>query len=181
MNKLFKIAGFLSVIALMFSFVNPDKKLNKLVSKVWKDKELTLSRVALPDSLKISVSQFNEVWSEDELLGYACYATAFGCKIGGCAAPSTPNDDSFETFDYIVVYDSNLSILKIDIADYGGQYGYEICRSKWLSQFEGRTNGFKLNENIDGISGATVSASYLIDDLNSVGIRLKTFVLDSAI
>ena len=158
---------------MLFAFANPDKKINKLVAKIWKDQPVTLEQVDLPDSLKADILQFNEVMSGGKLVGYACYTTAFGCRIGGCAAPGNANVQSYETFDYIVVYDKNMSILKVDIANYSGQYGYEICRSKWLSQFKGQTTGFKLNENIDGISGATVSATYLIDDLNAVGKILK--------
>ena len=101
------------------------------------------------------------------------YTTAFGCKVGGCAAPSNPNVESYETFDYIVIYDNSLSIIKVDIAEYGGQYGYEICRAKWLKQFVGSTSGFELGGNIDGITGATVSAKYLIDDLNDTGEKIK--------
>ncbi|MDX2359295.1 MAG: FMN-binding protein [Crocinitomicaceae bacterium] len=172
MKTTIKIAAIFSVIAILFAFANPDKKINKLVSKVWKNQETTLTYVDLPDSVRGDIAQLNEVWLDDKLVGYACYTTAFGCNLGGCAAPSTPTS-SYETFDYIVIYDANLSILKVDIADYGGQYGYEICRAGWLSQFKGQTSGFKLNDNIDGISGATVSASYLIDDLNGIGQTLK--------
>lgn len=161
------------MVTIFVAAANPDKKINKLAAKVWKDKEISLSYVKLPDSLDETISRFHEVKSDGELLGYACYTTAFGCRIGGCSAPTNPNAQSYETFDYIVIYDSDLSILKVDIANYGGQYGYEICRAKWLSQFNGKTSGFKLNQDIDGISGATVSASYLIDDLNEVGDILK--------
>ena len=154
-------------------FVTPEKKLDKLVSKVWKGQETALSPVDIPDSVMNEIGNLNEVYINNELVGFACYTTAFGCRVGGCAAPGNPNVQSYETFDYIVVYDLNFEILKVDVANYGGQYGYEICRSKWLQQFEGKTDGFVLNENIDGITGATVSAQYLIDDLNEVGKKIK--------
>jgi len=167
------ITGVLFGLAIVLAFANPDKKINKLVSKIWKDQEVTLTYVELPDSVMRDIAQLNKVWSNDELMGYACYTTAFGCQVGGCSAPTNAPGAAYETFDYIVIYDANMSILKVDIADYGGQYGYEICRAKWLSQFKGRNSGFALNDNIDGISGATVSASYLITDLNGIGETLK--------
>lgn len=173
MKKLIHIGSILSILALVFAFAGPGKKINKLVSKIWKDQPVTVHQVDLPDSLGATIIQFNEVKSKNELVGFACYTTAFGCRVGGCAAPGNANVESYETFDYIVIYDKNMSILKVDIANYSGQYGYEICRSKWLAQFNGQTTGFKLNENIDGISGATVSASFLIDALNDVGKTLK--------
>lgn len=74
-----------------------------------------------------------------------------------------------------------MNILKIDISDYGGEYGYEICRAKWLKQFNGKSSGFILEENIDGISGATVSATYLIDDVNILGKYLKKLKVENAI
>ena len=116
---------------IMMAFVSPQKKLDKLISKVWKDQDVEVVRVVIPDSLKTDIMVLSEVISEGETVGYACYATAFGCQIGGCAAPSNPNAQTYETFDYIVLYDTDLNILRVDIADYGGQYGYEICRKKW--------------------------------------------------
>lgn len=131
-----------------------------------------MEKIGLPDSFQLEVVELNKVYSNKELLGYACFTTAKGCRIGGCAAPDNPNSESYETFDYIVIYDTDFSILKVEVANYSGQYGYEICRAKWLSQFIGKTFGFKLEENIDGISGATISATYLIDDLNNIGKTL---------
>jgi hypothetical protein len=156
----------------LFSFVTPERKLEKLTSKVWADLPIELEQLQIADSLTSELGEFYKVTSNGELLGYACYTSAFGCRVGGCAAPSNPNVQSYETFDYIVIYDTDLNVKKVDIANYGGQYGYEICRKKWLQQFEGKNSGFKLEDNIDGISGATVSAQFLIDDLNSVGSTL---------
>lgn len=161
--------------ALLFSFAPPEKKLNKLISKIWQDQPVDIAAIQLPDSLKNVVNSLYKISLNGEILGYGCYTTAYGCRVGGCVAAGTP-DDSYETFDYMVVYDPQMTILQVDIAEYGGQYGYEICRSKWLAQFIGGTNGFRLNENIDGVTGATVSASYLIDDLNAVGTALRKFI-----
>ena len=157
---------------MVFSFANPEKKIQKLIHKIWKNTEFTLQHIDLNNQID-DLSQLNAIVSDNDLLGYACYTYSHGCRIGGCSAPSSSTDDSYEVFEYIVIYDTNLSILKIDIAEYGGEYGYEICRSKWLKQFEGETVGFMLNENIDGISGATVSATYLIDDLNKLGKKMR--------
>ena len=135
-----------------------------------------MQRVDLDNPIE-KVSRLNTLYSNGELIGYACYTSARGCRIGGCSAPTTQTDDSYESFDYIVIYDVDMTILKVDIANYGGEYGYEICRSKWLKQFKGKTKDFVLEENIDGISGATVSATHLIEDINKLGgnmLDLKT-------
>lgn len=174
-QKLTYTALLFTVYFVVSSFANPEKKVNKIVSKVWKGSEYTLEKMNIPDSLKSDLGLLHRVVIDENTAGYVCYTTAFGCKVGGCAAPSNPNVQSYETFDYIVVYDSLFSILKVDIAEYGGQYGYEICRAKWLQQFEGNRTGFELGKNIDGITGATVSAQYLIDDLNVVGEKIQLF------
>jgi len=176
MKKLFKISSILIGLVIVFAFVNPEKKVNKLVSKVWKNQEVSLSTLEVPDTLAAEITSLNTVYKDDEIVGYACYATAFGCRIGGCAAATKGNLQSYDTFDYIVIYDENLSILKVDIANYSGEYGYEICRPRWLTQFIGSTLGFELGENIDGISGATVSATFLIEDLNGLGKLIKEII-----
>lgn len=174
-NIILCVAG----ISLLYAFASPEKKLNKLVSKIWKEGTIEMNAYSLPDSIQKDVQQFNEVIVDGNLKGYACYTTAFGCRIGGCAAPTNPNVQSYETFDYMVIYDTNLSIIKVEVAEYSGQYGYEICRAKWLEQFIGSTLGFELNKNVDGISGATISAQYLIDDLNGLGKKLQSVLLQS--
>ncbi len=169
---------FFLLLTVLFAFATPERKLEKLTSKVWSEQEVSLQQLDVPDSLKVEINEWYQVTDDTgNLLGFACNSTAFGCKVGGCAAPSNPNVQSYETFDYNVIYDRDFKIKKVDIANYGGQYGYEICRAKWLEQFEGQTDGFELNTNIDGISGATVSAQFLIDDLNSLGALLKKFDL----
>lgn len=179
MRLSFKIFVLLVGLSVLYAFASPEKKLNKLVTKIWKNSTVELNAYALPDSIQKDVQQFHTIIVDGKHVGYACYTTAFGCRIGGCAAPTNPNVQSYETFDYMVVYDTNLSIIKVEVAEYSGQYGYEICRAKWLEQFIGSTLGFELNKNIDGISGATVSAQYLIDDLNILGQKLQAAIQHS--
>lgn len=159
-------------LLLLFSFSNPDKKINKLIRKVWKDTELTMTQVEFENTPE-NITQLNKIFGNEELLGYACYTYSTGCKIGGCSAPNPEKrDETYEVFEYIVIYDTSLTIKKVDIANYGGDYGYEICRPGWLKQFNGGKNNFELNKNIDGIAGATISATYLIYDINSLSDTL---------
>ena len=173
MKKSLKLLSILVLLSTIFAFASPEKKLNKLVAKVWNDQTVSLERIQLPDTLQSMIKQLNEVKIEGELVGFACYTSAFGCRVGGCAAPGNPNAQAYESFDYMVIYDSKMNILAVEIAEYTGQYGYEICRAKWLAQFNGGSSGFKLYDNVDGISGATISATYLIEALNTLGITLK--------
>jgi len=173
MKKVLKYGAVSFLLLLLFSFSNPEKKIHKLIKKVWKDVELSMKQVEL-EYIPVNITQLNKVFGNNELLGYACYTYSTGCKVGGCSAPSPEKrDETYEVFEYIIIYDTNLIIQKVDIANYGGDYGYEICRPGWLKQFKGKKNGFELNKNIDGIAGATISATYLIYDINSLSDTLE--------
>lgn len=168
---------FTVVLFVTVSLNTYDKKITKIVSKIWKNEAVILNAINLPDSLSNEFSSLQAIKIKDSLVGYVCTATAFGCRVGGCAAPSNANVQSYETFDYIVVYNTEIDIIQVDIANYGGTYGYEICNQKWLKQFEGNNSNFVLGKNVDGITGATVSANFLIDDLNAIGPKLKNYLL----
>ena len=72
-------------------------------------------------------------------------------------------------------------ILKVKVLDYQSEYGYEICAKNWLKQFIGK-KGCEVNygNDIDAISGATVSGNaivtdvqmlcYFLDELKVIGI-----------
>ncbi len=167
MNNFYKTLLALIGLFIILSFSNPEKKMEKIVAKLWKNTELILETIEVEKSYeKISILQ--GIYSEGKLLGYASYSSSHGCKVGGCSAPTETVDDSYEVFDYIIVFDTELNILKVEIENYGGEYGYEICRRSWLKQFNGTQRKFELGKNIDGVSGATVSASYLINDINQL-------------
>jgi len=176
MKKITQISLIIAGLAIAFAFANPNKKIHKIVSKLWKNQEIELIQMNLSDSMKIDFYSISEIIVNGKHAGYACHTSAYGCRIGGCAAPSNPNAQSYETFDYVLIYDENLLVKKIDITNYGGDYGFQICNPRWLSQFVGKSFGFKLNEDIDGISGATVSASFLIDDVNSMSKIMHKFL-----
>mgnify|MGYP003624826122 CR=1 FL=1 len=83
--------------------------------------------------------------SAESNLGYACFASSKG-----------KND----YFDYMVIFDKELVIKKVKVLIYRSTYGGEIMSHSWLKQFIGETNGqeMAMDKDIDGISGATLSA-----------------------
>lgn len=173
MKNLIYISLILLVVVGSFSFTNKEKSIDKLVKRVWKTESIKRVPIKVPDSLKHNLSDSYILLDGDQVMGYACYTTAYGCQVGGCAQPKDPNAQSYETFDYIVLFDTNFSIKKIEIAQYPGAYGYQICRRKWLDQFIGKTPNIELNKDVDGVSGATVSAQFLVDDINVVKTNLE--------
>ncbi len=165
--------GFWSFIILAsavfsFGFMLNEKAIDKVLKKSFKNYVYEKSIVEVPDSLKATLGELYSVKVDGKVEGFVCFATAFGCKVGGCAKPNDPNLSAYETFDYIVVFNNDLSIRNLEIANYPGAYGYEICRKSWLNQFIGKTPSLKLNEDVDGVSGATISAQFLVEDLNFV-------------
>ena len=174
MKQIQKIALIIFVLASCSAFVNIEKSVDKLIAKVWKDTPISKTEMALPDTLQSSIGKVYNLYVQDSLVGYACYTTAFGCQVGGCAKPNNPNTQTYETFDYMVIFNPNYQILKVDIADYPGAYGYQICRRNWLKQFTGKTPSLELNKDVDGVSGATISAQFLVEDINKVKVILES-------
>ncbi len=73
-------------------------------------------------------------------------------------------------FDYMVVFKKDLSILKIKLLVYREEYGGEIGSSRWLKQFIGKSDPkkMKFGHDIQNISGATISARSLTEDVKKV-------------
>jgi Na+-transporting NADH:ubiquinone oxidoreductase subunit NqrC len=57
------------------------------------------------------------------------------------------------------------SVKQIDVLDYRETYGYEIKHPRWRAQFTGKVFGarLKLHEDIQNISGATLSCRHIAD------------------
>lgn len=100
-------------------------------------------------------SNLYKVFVADELKGY----------IYVSKAPSMKN-----VFDYLVLFNKNLSIEKAKVLIYREQHGRQIGTARWLSQFKGLETEDRpvLSENIDGISGATISATSMTKAINNL-------------
>jgi uncharacterized protein with FMN-binding domain len=98
-------------------------------------------------------------------MGYAIASRALGCKIGGC---STDNKEgsSFEEFFYMTVFNTNCQIEKVKVIEYTSDHGYQIANRGWLKQFIHKEN-FTVGENIDAISGATISVNSIVNGINT--------------
>ncbi len=137
------------------------KKINTTLHQLWPDSTLVLHQLNFSaDQLKqadISPKEINlrQIRHNKTTVGYLYLASA----------PS-----KFKTFDYMVVFNPDLTIRKIRVLIYREHYGGEITRSRWLQQFEGKKNGKKMayNKHIQAISGATISARSITRDLQKV-------------
>ena len=86
----------------------------------------------------------------------------------------------FHHFDYYIVFDEKVNILKIEILKYREDYGTEICSRRWLKKFINiSTNDYtEYNKKIDGISGATISVNSIKTAIFSRTKRLKKSIIE---
>ena len=98
--------------------------------------------------------------------------------IGYLAVTDAPS--KFHMFDYYILFDNKAEILKVEILHYRENYGAEICSKRWLKQFVGidTKNSQAYNNNIDGISGATISVNSVKKDIFSLSNRLKKSITE---
>ncbi|MCB0372182.1 MAG: FMN-binding protein [Muricauda sp.] len=80
-----------------------------------------------------------------------------------------------KTFDYVVLLTPDLAVKKSKILIYREDHGRQVGSQRWLKQFIGRKSGEKLiyGEDIDGISGATVSAKSMTLAVSNVLESMK--------
>ena len=150
------------------------KKIHKEISKIFK------GEVSIEEIEQTGISNLGEnnsiynLQSDNKNIGFININKVNACLVGGCSRPNSLNTTRYDHFYYMAVFDINLSILKITVLDYQSEYGYEICSKSWLKQFKGSPDKyFEYDKNIDAISGATVSAEALVDELNSLKKRIQ--------
>lgn len=79
---------------------------------------------------------------------------------------STRAKGRYEYFDYLVIFSNLLKVQRVVITQYRSDHGGGICSGGWLKQFEGYGGGIlTLGKDIDGVSGGTISATSLVNDM----------------
>lgn len=174
MKRLFK--GFILVaITVAFSGFETDlpksvwKKIEKEWSKQWPD--LTIEK----EEIKISDVVNEELEIKD--LDYALYQLHSEDKLTGYMMISKANS-RYDFFDYMVLYNPDLTIKSTKVLIYREDWGGEIASTRWLRQFIGLSSKDKitLDHDIQGISGATIScrsATLGVKRLTSMMSQLK--------
>lgn len=141
------------------------KKINKEVKKIFPIEDLTMTKIEdfqfdtfkYQDIKNVSLSRLN---CSDKLMGYACFASSKG-----------KND----YFDYMVLLNENMEIKKVVVLMYRSTYGGEIMAKSWLKQFIGKVKGeeMEFGKDIDGISGATISAPSMAKGVKTVSVMMN--------
>lgn len=82
-------------------------------------------------------------------------------------------------FDYVLLFDPDLSVKKAKVLIYREEHGRQIGAQRWLKQFIGLTvdETPDYGETIDAISGATISAKSMTITVGKVFKRIKELKL----
>lgn len=162
---------FLLFIVLMFTaFIIPDKvlkKADKVISKYYEIEEFSKEPIQVSEEINsMTPSEFGKsnlfrIHKNNQLLGYGYI---------GSAASKTAD------FDYLVLFDSDLIIIKSKVLIYREEYGGEIGSKRWLRQFNGKsidTKEMVYGNHIVPISGATISVRSMTNSMNDLLMSLK--------
>ncbi len=157
-NK-FKVLSGAAVFAALFLFgfgtqkisSQLQEKINNAVQTTFEVEDFTLEKIKVDASLneKTPVEMGGEnlfnIRKEGNSLGYVYLGEAPSMK---------------KVFDYVVLFNPDLSIKKSKILIYREDYGRQVGSQRWLKQFIGKKAGESLayGKDIDAISGATISA-----------------------
>lgn len=146
------ILTLITVRAINYSMILPasqKKKVDKELLYLWPEKSLRLIEMPLDSGLSVKAKEIGimEIYSlmdNDQEYGYMVYF-----KV-----PS-----KFDYFDLALFYDQDLHIRSMKVLQYREDHGGEVASKRWLMQFIGLGNDdpIQLNEDIQGISGATIS------------------------
>jgi Na+-translocating ferredoxin:NAD+ oxidoreductase RnfG subunit len=81
----------------------------------------------------------------------------------------------FDTFDYMVIFNPDLSIMTSKVLLYREDYGGEITSKRWLRQFDDKANGenMGLGDDIQVISGATISCRSITAGINKLSKNIQ--------
>lgn len=153
----------------MLSFSLPkhlQKKVDKEIKSTYKIESFEFNAIILSTEITKSLpatfgpNNLFEIKSDHTLLGYAYVAKA----------PSKTDQ-----FDYLVLLDTELIVLKTKVLIYREDYGSEIGSKRWLKQFIGKTqhDDLRYGDNIVAISGATISVRSMTHAMNNFLVSLK--------
>ncbi len=164
------ISIMLFCLCFSWSLTVPDKvvkKANKEITKHYNINEFDKETIIVPEEINSkTTSEFNDenlfrIISESELIGYG--------YIGSAEA-------KVSTFDFLVLFDTDMIIVKTKVLIYREEYGGEISSKRWLKQFNGVSSSSPeliYKQDIIPISGATISVRSMTQAINDLLKSIK--------
>jgi hypothetical protein len=146
----------------------PIKKIEKSIEKIWNTDNHKI--IELQKNSCLVNGKLFKIESSDIKIGFVYIGRVFSCRHGGCSVNSSDENLSFEYFDYYMLLDTDNQVVWTKVFNYQASYGHEIMSRGWLNQFNGIKQGDSLEfgRDIEAISGATISASAITDDIQQV-------------
>lgn len=164
--KIFSPSFFLlsikvSLVSLVFS-LQVSKKAEREISKVFEIEQAVLVQTLEQDMPGIDQDRLYTVFDQGQALGYA--------YVGEASSQT-------DTFEYLVIFDTNFAVKKAKVLVYREDYGSEIGSKRWLKQFLDKTpdDRFAYRQNIAAISGATISVKSMTNAMNNLMISLASW------
>ncbi len=158
------------IILISSSFKEPNlpeqKKLLKVLNKVF-DPTQPVKVINSPGKSCLG----NELYvvSGNDTLGTVYTSRVFSCRAGGCSLTNNEpgKNEGAEYFDYYCILDRDGKIILVSIFNYQSSHGQQVRSKGWLKQFKdyGGNTGLTYGKNIQAISGATISARSLTEDI----------------
>jgi len=162
------IKKYLFVLALFMicaAFTVPErvsKKADKVISKFYEIDDFTKEIISISEAANAeTIAEFND----DNLFKIESAGIFLGYGYIGTARSKTA------MFDFLVLFDNDLIIIKSKVLIYREEYGGEIGSKRWLKQFVGKSSTspeLKYNQNIIPISGATISVRSMTQAINDL-------------
>lgn len=111
-------------------------------------------------SFKLNKNKFYQLLDNSELKGYMYL---------------DKGKSKFDTFDYMVLFNPDLSIMTSKVLLYREDYGGEITSKRWLKQFDDKANGEEmgLGNDIQVISGATISCRSITAGIKNLSKNIQ--------
>lgn len=153
---LLKLVIIFSLFTFFYQSKNPWSK--KLQEKVKKTVESTID--AKNHTLKaMNINELQETNTTRQFTNNLYQIISSESHMGYIYVDKAPSMKN--VFDFAVVFTPDLKIANTKVLIYREQHGKQIGAKRWLQQFKGLTidSRPRLNENIDGISGATISVT----------------------
>ena len=152
----------------------PYNKIQKTIKKQFGLQEFLVQPVEGIDDFH-SGSEIFSIQSDDLILGYVYVTRVNSCRMGGCSIMPGEGAIEFEYFDYYFITNSSGEVLTVKIFNYQATHGHQVMSKGWLKQFIGFNGSQNLiyGKNIQAISGATVSAKSIIDDIKNAEEQIR--------
>jgi Na+-translocating ferredoxin:NAD+ oxidoreductase RnfG subunit len=183
MTKIFVLIIYMSICFNSFGNKNIEFENKRLMSNLKKSGITDFSMLKEMDKISIDYDGLNGKFFKVENRGngsdieFVYVGRVNSCRTGGCEINDNAqlNTES-EYFDYFIFFDSQKTVVLVEVFNYQATHGYEITAKGWLKQFVGFTGNDTLlvNKEIDGISGATISVYAITEDVQS-----KTRILNA--